>query len=232
MIKLFHVLCCILLLPVLATAQTTQRTGTISTNGDCVTLGTLGTPNGTVSITGTWTGTISFTAKIGTAAFDTLTLSPIPSGSGVTSTTANGRWSFSQGYTSVQMCATATIPGTATIDLLVMSARASSGGGAAGADGATGPIGSTGTTGSTGATGATGSSGATGSTGPTGATGATGPAGPNSLSASTLACPTLISDPAAPSTGWLLYCKDAGAGKAAMMVRFPTGVVQQLAVEP
>jgi hypothetical protein len=79
--------------------------------------------------------------------------------------------------------------------------------------------------------GLTGAVGATGPTGPTGATGATGPAGSASIT-TTLACPTLISDPAAPATGWLLYCKDAGAGKTALMVRFPTGAVQQLAVEP
>ena len=76
-----------------------------------------------------------------------------------------------------------------------------------------------------------GLTGAVGATGATGAAGATGPAGSASIT-TTLACPVLISDPAAPATGWLLYCKDAGSGKAALMVRFPTGAVQQIAVEP
>src|SRR3989338_4451757 len=82
---LYTLLCILLLLPVVVLAQATQRTGNIATNGDCVTLGTLGTSNGTVSVTGTWTGTISFTAQIGTAAYDTLSVTPIAGGTAVTS---------------------------------------------------------------------------------------------------------------------------------------------------
>lgn len=126
--RLYTILLCLILLPGVALGQTNQRTGTIATNGDCVTISTLGTPNGTISITGTWTGTISFTANIGTAAFDTLALTPIAGGAAVTSTTANGRWIFGIAYTSIKACATASITGTATVDFLVTSARGSSGG--------------------------------------------------------------------------------------------------------
>ena len=75
--------------------------------------------------------------------------------------------------------------------------------------------------------------GATGAGGQTGPSGPSGPAGPASLPASTLACASpLPSDPSAPLTGWLLYCVDAGGGKTAMRVLFPTGSPQQIAVEP
>jgi len=44
---------------------------------------------------------------------------------------------------------------------------------------------------------------------------------------------TEISDPVAPSANKArLYLKDNGAGKTQLVVRFPTGAVQQLAIEP
>lgn len=43
--------------------------------------------------------------------------------------------------------------------------------------------------------------------------------------------PLKASDPAAPATGGILYTKDV-AGKAALFIRFPTGAVQQIAIEP
>jgi len=122
---------CLLLLPALAVGQSTQRTGTIGTNGDCVTLGSLGVSNGTVSLTGTWTGTISFTAQIGTAAFDTLPLTPLAGGAEVTAVTANGRWTFGKAYTTVQACATATVTGTAVVNLLIVAAGQGGAGGGA-----------------------------------------------------------------------------------------------------
>lgn len=40
-------------------------------------------------------------------------------------------------------------------------------------------------------------------------------------------------EPAAPSAnGWKLFAVDNGAGKTKLMVRFPSGASQQLAIEP
>ncbi len=126
--RFLYVLVALLILPSLLFAQTNQQTSNITTNGDCVILSSLGMSNGTISITGTWTGTISFTAQIGTAAYDTLSLLPIPSGAAVTSTTANGRWTLGQAYTNIRACATATMTGTAVVNFLVTSARGGGGG--------------------------------------------------------------------------------------------------------
>jgi hypothetical protein len=42
-----------------------------------------------------------------------------------------------------------------------------------------------------------------------------------------------ITDPTAPSANRArIYCKDNGSGKTQLVVRFPTGAVQQLAIEP
>jgi len=42
-----------------------------------------------------------------------------------------------------------------------------------------------------------------------------------------------ISDPTAPSANRVrLYCKDNGSGKTQLVARFPTGAVQQVAIEP
>lgn len=42
-----------------------------------------------------------------------------------------------------------------------------------------------------------------------------------------------ISDPSAPASNYgIVYCKDNGAGKTQLVVRFPTGAVQVLATEP
>jgi hypothetical protein len=44
---------------------------------------------------------------------------------------------------------------------------------------------------------------------------------------------TEISDPSAPSANKVrLYCRDNGSGKTQLVARFPTGAVQQVAIEP
>lgn len=75
--------------------------------------------------------------------------------------------SFSQTIGANQIKHDATLSGTATNELHVVS----------GGVGPTGPTGATGSAGPTGATGSTGSAGSTGATGPTGSVGATGSAG-------------------------------------------------------
>ena len=52
------------------------------------------------------------------------------------------------------------------------------------------------------------------------------------MNASMLACQRpLVTDPAAPASGMLLYCKQY-KGKTSLNVMFPSGSMQQLVVEP
>lgn len=111
----------LLLWPLLAGAD--QKSGSITTNGQCLSLQVTPTSNGTVQISGTWTGTISATARVGTATAVALPLTPLAGGAAVTSTTGNGTWTWGQAFTIVNFCATASMTGTAVIDVLSSASR-------------------------------------------------------------------------------------------------------------
>jgi hypothetical protein len=87
-----------------------------------------------VTISGTWTGTISFKGSANSGASYYLTQgTPSPSGSATSSATANGQWRFVvSGLTSFESIATAAITGSATVTISISRGSAASGGGSGG----------------------------------------------------------------------------------------------------
>lgn len=121
----------LLLFPVLAAAQGSGRptTGSITTNGDVVSLETFGGASGTVRIEGTWTGTVQFEGCIvdcsASGNWFSLPVTPVAGGAAVTSATAVGTWTYGLPLSLVRVRASAAITGTATVRLLVTTARGS-----------------------------------------------------------------------------------------------------------
>jgi hypothetical protein len=114
------------------------QTGTITTNGQCRSIDTDNKGQGTLEVSGTWTGTLTWYVSNGVsrAAVDLGT--PAAPGTAVNSTTANGHWYGNVGgWRSFEVCATAAMTGTATIWLNASNAGsplvfAAGGGGGAG----------------------------------------------------------------------------------------------------
>lgn len=143
LVALVSVLC--LLAVSQAEAQAKFTTGTITVNGGTVRLSTGETGNGTVQITGTWTGTLAFEATVDGSTWVALTVTPVPTTTAVTTTTGNGVWTYGGSFRAIRVRATATVTGTATVNLLATWAHTTIGpAGAGGAVGATGPTGATG----------------------------------------------------------------------------------------
>lgn len=93
--------------------------GSITANGQSVTLSGVGMSNVGVFITGTWVGTLQFEGTINATDWFSLAAYPIGSNAaGVTSTTANGQWRLlSSGVAQVRVRSSAWTSGTATITL-------------------------------------------------------------------------------------------------------------------
>ena len=94
--------------------------GNLTTNGQCITAYVgQGQNSVAISVSGTWTGTVTF--KTLDPVGSTYTVTPaLPRGGGtaVTSTTANGVWVLGATATKqVQACATAAMTGTAAVNL-------------------------------------------------------------------------------------------------------------------
>jgi len=125
-------------------AQQGLKTGTITTAGadcstatTCVFLSGLATANGSIQITGTWTGTLQFEATIDSTTWVALNATPLNSTSAATNTTGNGAWSFSAPLHLVRVRASALSSGSAVVTILVTAARMGGSGGAGGGGGGT-----------------------------------------------------------------------------------------------
>lgn len=108
----------LLLCPVLSAAQNRVQTGSITTNGQCITMPTGSTSNATLEVTGTWTGTLGFQGKIGEGEWFNISMVPIAGGDAVSSITDNGRFYYGIALSAIQACATATMTGTALVAFL------------------------------------------------------------------------------------------------------------------
>lgn len=88
----------------------------------------------TLTLSGTWTGTISFEATgDGGATWVAVSVTPLASTTTVTSATANGTWQVNTaGFTGLRMRASATMSGSALATIVFSSASARSGGGGGG----------------------------------------------------------------------------------------------------
>jgi len=100
--------------------------GTITANGQAVEAGCASAVGLGIQVTGTWTGTLTFQGSVDGVTwttFGTTTngLNPWPGTTGVATTTANGMWTAPAatiaGLVFVQVVATATITGTATVTI-------------------------------------------------------------------------------------------------------------------
>jgi hypothetical protein len=103
-----------------AWAGADRKTGSITTNGDIVALQALNSTMGALQITGTWTGTIQFEATLDGSTWVSVAGTPAGGGAAVTSTTANGAWTFAGAFALVRLRASAAMTGTAVTTLLVL----------------------------------------------------------------------------------------------------------------
>lgn len=96
-----------------------QCTGVIVANGDSVTLAPpLNSASIVVGISGTWTGTVTFKGTNDGTNYVSSAGNPQPSGSAVSTATANGLWSFdASALTAFQVIATASITGRAVVTI-------------------------------------------------------------------------------------------------------------------
>jgi len=119
----------------------TRASGSITTNAsDCLTSGACviltdatRTSNGTIVLTGTWTGTVTFEGTLldmtvaanQTTATGWFSLNVLPNGSNayVTTATANGQWIVPMALTGLRVRASAAITGTVSVAMAVTSAR-------------------------------------------------------------------------------------------------------------
>lgn len=100
-------------------SQDTTSSGTITANGQTVTINPNGTGTVGVQITGSWIGTIEFEATTDGVTFFSVTFSGVPAGTLVNNIAANtnGRIN-SSGYNQVRLRASAWTSGTASISLI------------------------------------------------------------------------------------------------------------------
>lgn len=110
------------LLPVWASAQSDYYSGSITTNGNCVQAQTVKTSNATIEVSGTWTGTLTFSGTINGSTWFNVLVTPIGGGDAVNTTTSNGRWAFGLALRALRACATASMTGTAAVAFLVSTA--------------------------------------------------------------------------------------------------------------
>lgn len=114
--------------------QTTpvQATGSLTATGS-VTLNVSSNASLAVQITGTWVGTVTFEGSVDGVTYQTITVTPTNTTTGVTTTTANGVWTGSVGgLKSARARVSAYTSGTVVITLQSALAGGSSGGGGGG----------------------------------------------------------------------------------------------------
>lgn len=112
-----------------AAAFTRQNVGTITANGQTVSLNTLDASNTSLVVTGTWTGTLQTECRLDlTTGFVAIEVTPFTSGAVVTSTTANGAWTNSRSCREFQVRASSFSSGTANISLLTTNSGGGHGG--------------------------------------------------------------------------------------------------------
>lgn len=123
--KFCFVIFALLWLTATASAQTTI-TGTTCPGAGCVTLPVGGQGSIGVQITGTFSGTITFTASIDGVNFASFPLSPLGGGPAVATTTATGIWNAHTGPVSVVRVAfTSFVSGSAVVSNALATAAAS-----------------------------------------------------------------------------------------------------------
>jgi hypothetical protein len=132
--RLLLTLIALLALAGVASAQTGQP---ITANGQCRSIDTDNKGQGTLEVSGTWTGTLTWYVSNGAARAAIDLGTPAAPGTAVNSTTANGHWEGNVGgWRSFEVCATATMTGSAVIWLNATDASSplvfAAGGGGAG----------------------------------------------------------------------------------------------------
>lgn len=108
----------ILALAVPAQAQQIRK-GNITTNGDIVAMGTVNTGNGSIQLSGSWTGTIEFEGTVEGTTWVSLTVTPFAGGAGVVNSITNGTWVVSNVLQGVRCRASAAMTGTAVCTILM-----------------------------------------------------------------------------------------------------------------
>jgi len=126
-----------LLLSCAPAGAVTSGIGTLVNNGDQVALGgTRGFANCTLSLGGTWTGTVQFEGTIDSTTWFSVLGTVLGGTTTATSATANGQWGISNAIRDVRGRASAPMTGTATVNLYCSEF----GGGGGGGGGAAGSV--------------------------------------------------------------------------------------------
>lgn len=123
MFKKYLILLLLILLPLIASAQ--NITTTTCPGAGCIDVNTAGQGSIGIQVTGTWVGTITFQASLGTqptSTFVSLLVVPSASTTAVSTTTGNGAWSVAiAGYNQVRVVFTAYTSGTAVVNWRITS---------------------------------------------------------------------------------------------------------------
>ena len=103
----------------------------VATNTTALVLGLADKGGATLTVAGTWTGTISFYGTgSGGMVWTALSATPLGSSTAVTSTTGNGTWQVNaSGFTNICMLSSASMTGTANVTITPSAASARSNGG-------------------------------------------------------------------------------------------------------
>ncbi len=123
---------------VAVTGTITTNASTCATSGVCVALANLTTGSAssggvTISLSGTWTGTVSFEATTDGTNWVAINGLPLNSSTAASSATSGGVWQFNAaGLTQIRGRGSATMTGTVTVVIQASTASARSGGGGGG----------------------------------------------------------------------------------------------------
>ena len=112
----------------------------VATNTTALVLGLADKGGATLTVAGTWTGTISFYGTgSGGMVWTALSATPLGSSTAVTTTTGNGTWQVNaSGFTNICMLSSASMTGTANVTITPGSPSAKSNGGGGGGGGSPG----------------------------------------------------------------------------------------------
>lgn len=116
----------------------TTTTCTSANKTGCVEYPVAGQATIGIQVSGTFSGTITFSVSVNNTTFSTLTVFPPNSTTGVTTTTSTGMWAANvAGYGTVRVAFTSWVSGTATVSRITTTARGGSVSGGGGSGGGT-----------------------------------------------------------------------------------------------
>jgi len=113
-----------------------KHTGVLSAAGYAVTMNVDGLAGIGLQLTGTWVGTLDFKGSVDGVEFQSITVVPTNSTTGVTSATANGVWQVSAALKLVQVSCSAYTSGYIVVSILAGESSVGGAGGGGGGGGA------------------------------------------------------------------------------------------------